>query len=129
MDGNQSGSEFGGSVGTAGDVNNDGYGDILIGAPTFNGGYNREGGAFLYTGKASGLSATADWATESDISYAYYGNSLGTAGDVNGNGYSDVIIGAYGFDEFTGRAYLYHDSMGSINFEYLYLPLIIKAAP
>ena len=129
IDGNQSGSEFGGSVGTAGDVNDDGYWDVLIGAPTYNGGYNREGSAFLYTGTASGLSVTADWTTESDISYAYYGNSVGTAGDVNGNGYSDVIVGAYGFDEFKGRAYVYHDSEESLSFEYIFLPFLSMAVP
>ncbi|MEN3045653.1 MAG: integrin alpha [Candidatus Hydrothermales bacterium] len=50
-----------------------------------------------------------------DQGYAYFGNSVSTAGDVNGDCYSDVIIGAYGFDSQQvdeGRAYLYYGGEG-----------------
>jgi hypothetical protein len=125
---NQAGAQFGASVGTAGDVNGDGFSDILIGSPYYTNGHNNEGGAFLYTGSGTGLSTTPDWTTESNSSYAYYGFSLGTAGDVNGNGISDVIVGAYGYEDnysFEGRAYVYHDTIG----HRVFLPLVVRSGP
>ena len=57
-----------------------------------------EGRAFVYLGSASGLSPTPAWTAESDQSRAFFGNSVARAGDVNGDGYSDVIVGAYAYD-------------------------------
>ena len=104
---------FGLSVGTAGDVNGDGYSDVIVGAPLYNNGQANEGRAFVYRGSATGLSATAGWTAESDQAGAYFGISVGTAGGVNGDGYSDVIVGAYSYDNEEsdeGRAFVYHGS-------------------
>ena len=49
---------FGVSVGTAGDVNGDGYGDVIVGAPRYDNGETNEGRAFVYHGSATGLSAS-----------------------------------------------------------------------
>ena len=94
---------FGYSVSNAGDINGDGFSDVIIGAK----GDNK---AYVYHGSASGLSTTADWTAENNQSLCYFGCSVSTAGDINGDGYSDVIIGAYGYDndqENEGRAFLY----------------------
>ncbi|MCB9686157.1 MAG: FG-GAP repeat protein [Alphaproteobacteria bacterium] len=95
---NQSGAAFGSSVASAGDVNGDGYDDVVVGAPYYNNGEWDEGGAFLYSGGATGLSATPDWNVESNQDYASFGHSVASAGDVNGDGYGDVVVGAYRYD-------------------------------
>jgi hypothetical protein len=94
VESNQSGAYMGCSVATAGDVNGDGFSDVIVGAEGYDGGNRREGRAFVYHGSATGLSLTANWIAESDQDSAYFGNCVSTAGDVNGDGYSDIIIGA-----------------------------------
>ena len=46
---------FGRSVSTAGDVNGDGYADVIVGATQFSNGQTTEGAAFLYLGSSSGV--------------------------------------------------------------------------
>ncbi len=104
----QEDSGFGFRSTTAGDVNGDGYGDIIIGAPYYDNGQIDEGAAFLYFGSTSGISFSEDWSGESNQASANFGASVSTAGDVNGDGYSDIIVGApnYGANE-NGGVYLY----------------------
>ena len=96
---------FGSAVGTAGDVNGDGYDDILIGAPSYDFGQTNEGKVFLWLGSASGLgdngtTTNCDWVAESNQASAGFGTRVGTAGDINGDGYADVIIGAPQYDNY-----------------------------
>ena len=106
---------FGRSVATAGDANGDGYSDVIVGAPSYANGQSNEGRAFVYLGSASGLASTPAWTAESDMANAYFGSSVATAGDANGDGYSDVIVGA---DSYTngqageGRAFVYYGNGG-----------------
>jgi hypothetical protein len=102
---------FGISVGTAGDVNGDGYDDVIVGAHYYNNGEFQEGRAFVYHGSEDGLSTTPNWTAESNQAFAYFGHSVGTAGDVNGDGYDDVIVGAY----LAGRAFVYHGSPAGLS--------------
>ncbi|NOY23995.1 MAG: hypothetical protein GXO70_10865, partial [Acidobacteria bacterium] len=55
----QADARFGYPVSSAGDVNGDGYGDVIVGAPYYDNGQSNEGRAFVYLGSASGLSTTA----------------------------------------------------------------------
>ncbi len=103
----QAGASFGFSVGTAGDVNNDGFSDVIVGAVGYDHGETDEGRAFVYHGSATGLGPSSVWTAESDQVGANLGNSAGTAGDVNGDGFSDVIVGAYLFVDFAGKAFVY----------------------
>ena len=51
----EAGAEFGSSVATAGDVDGDGYSEVIIGAPYYDGGLTEQGGAFVYHGSSGGL--------------------------------------------------------------------------
>ena len=114
---------FGTSVGTAGDVNGDGYADVIVGAPGYDEGQVGEGHAFVYHGSASGPNVAPAWHGEGDMDDADYGTSVGTAGDVNGDGYSDVIVGAPGYDAWgrdrAGAAFVYKGSSSGLSTGYV----------
>jgi hypothetical protein len=99
---NQVSANLGVSVATAGDVNGDGYNDVIVGAPLFDSTLTNEGAAFIYLGTATGLSTTHAWAAYGRKANAKFGNCVSSAGDVNGDGYSDVIIGAPDYDGAAG---------------------------
>jgi len=109
---------YGIDVSTAGDVNGDGYSDIIVGSQYDEVGEAQEGKVWLYYGTASGPSVGAGWRMEGDQQFANFGNSLGAAGDVNGDGYDDVIVGASGYGNgqaSEGRAYVYHGSAAGLS--------------
>jgi hypothetical protein len=115
---NQADARFGYSVSSAGDVNGDGYSDVIVGVDGYDNGEINEGGAFVYHGSSSGFSSSADWTAESNQAEALFGQSVSSAGDVNGDGYSDVIVGAHYYDNGQtdeGRAYLYHGSSSGLS--------------
>jgi hypothetical protein len=107
VDGDFDGETIGFSVSRAGDVNDDGFDDVIIGGP------EQQGVAYVVFGKATGFADSIDLAalTTSDgfrIDGATPADRLGwsvsDAGDVNGDGIADVIIGAPTSD--AGRAYV-----------------------
>ena len=76
----QAGSDFGFFVATAGDVNGDGYSDVIVGAQTYDNGETDEGRAFVYLGSPAGPAATAAWTAESDQAGARFGWSVSRPG-------------------------------------------------
>jgi hypothetical protein len=94
FDGEQTGAEVGSSVAAAGDVNGDGYDDLVISAFRYNAPDSDEGKVFLFYGGPEGLASTPDWTAEGDQAGAYFGYFAGSAGDMNGDGYDDLLIGA-----------------------------------
>ncbi len=92
---------FGSSVIEAGDVNKDGFNDILVSAPGYD---NNKGRCYLYYGGTT-MDTVADKIFTGENSDDYFGCSI-SGGDFNDDGYSDLLIGAYNKDSI-GAAYLY----------------------
>ncbi|HPH92421.1 MAG TPA: FG-GAP-like repeat-containing protein, partial [Ferruginibacter sp.] len=118
LESNQAGAQMGVSLSSAGDVNGDGYSDVIAGAWGYNNGQNRSGGAFVYLGSDSGINKTAVTILKTNQANSYFGYSVSTAGDVNGDGYSDVIVGAWAFDDGQtdeGGIFIFHGSNAGIN--------------
>lgn len=110
---------FGDTVASAGDVNNDGYDDVIISSHGDDSVAANAGKAYLYLGSATGLSTTAVWTSTGDAVNDFFGSAVSGAGDVNGDGYDDVLVGAYGYNSGgfsdNGRAYLFlGNSSGSL---------------
>lgn len=93
-------------IACAGDINNDGYDDILIGCNLYDNVQTNEGIAYMFLGSATVPSTTPDWAVESNTSSAEFGNSVAAAGDINNDGFGDVVIGAHKHTT-TGRVFVY----------------------
>ena len=91
------GDSSGHSVKEAGDVNGDGFADVIIGAPNANNyagiSYVIYGGTSLSTIDLSNLNPTQGFSISSSEINANNGNSVSGAGDVNGDGYDDIIVG------------------------------------
>ena len=125
--GEQPEDQFGTSVAGCGDVNLDGFDDVIVGAPLFDRGRsesNFDGGkayVFLGGGNVTGvvsargallllLSAFTD--SLDDNPWAHFGHSVSGCGDLNADGYDDFVVSAMDFGltnsfETHGRIYVY----------------------
>ncbi len=84
---------FGASVASAGDVNGDGFDDVIVGAPWYGGGGNKPGRAYVFFGGAV-PDAVPDRVFSGVGFYDQLGSVVGSAGDINGDGHPDVFASA-----------------------------------
>jgi hypothetical protein len=120
--GSIAGDQSGYSVSGAGDVNGDGYSDVIIGAPYTN---SRAGVSYvIYGGSSIPFFINLTSLTSSQgfsvigASYSYSGYSVSGAGDVNNDGYDDLLIGAIYASDAKGESYVIYGkdiNSGTIN--------------
>ncbi len=105
LDGVSAGDQSGNSAASAGDVNGDGFADLIVGAPAADpNGIVDAGSSYVVFGRASGWTSSVNLSTlNGSIGFRLdgvaadnqSGFSVASAGDVNGDGFADLIVGAY----------------------------------
>lgn len=117
INGEAAGDRSGGSVSNAGDVNGDGFDDLIVGASGADPNGNSSGKSYVVFGKADGtavnLSAVTagigGFAINGEVAGDGSGASVSSAGDINGDGLGDLIIGAPNADPngtSSGKSYV-----------------------
>ncbi len=120
IEGTRTGDQFGVSVASAGDVNGDGFADLVVGASQANvEGRGRSGSASVFHGSSLGIAMLPSRTLEGSAEGEQFGYSVASAGDVNGDGPGDVIVGAYtaspGGRSRAGTASVFHGSAAGIS--------------
>jgi hypothetical protein len=117
--GTETGMNLGLSIADAGNVNGDDYGDFILGVPGYSSG---TGEVFIYHGSSTGLPSSANRTLTGPQSGCRFGHCVASAGNVNGDSYKDIIIGApyYDYSGHTdsGGALVYHGSSSGIGSSY-----------
>jgi hypothetical protein len=117
----QDDSMLGYMVSTAGDVDGDGYDDVVVGEPGWQSGASRTGRVVLFRGGPDGPSTVPDWEVLGKVT-APLGVWVAPAGDVNGDGFGDLFVGdpyyeprgAYPDTDY-GRSLVYHGSPAGLS--------------
>ena len=104
------------AVSSAGDINGDGFTDVIIGAEyAAPSGNISDGFSYVIFGKKNGFNPVIElsnldggngFAIVGADEFEYSGKSVSSAGDLNGDGVDDLIIGAFGADNSTGAGYV-----------------------
>jgi hypothetical protein len=107
------------SVASAGDINADGFADLIVGANEGDDGGENAGEAYVVFGKAASFGAAIDLTSlsaadgfiiQGDSANDNAGWAVASAGDINGDGFADLIVGAYKGDSagygYAGEGYV-----------------------
>ena len=107
--------QFGFSLGGPGDLNGDGFSDVLGGAPERTSG-THTGGFYVYNGAATGLNLVPATVSSGSAAGSYTGWAVAMVGDIDRDGYDEAMIGSPGEGTGgTGVARLYFGSPGGIS--------------
>ena len=113
----------GSGVSAAGDINNDGFDDVIVGAPDNDAGGANTGRAYVIFGKADGFatidlaqfSASDGFILQGANANDFLGSSISSLGDINGDGFDDIILGSNqndGTGYLAGTAYVIYGKAG-----------------
>ncbi len=114
--GGAGGEELGRAVAAIGDVNHDGIGDFALGAPLADVAGTDAGRVYVYYGGWP-LPSTADRILEGRVGGEQFGHAVAAAGDLNGDDYDDLIVGApwnNGAGIEAGAAYVFYGSASGL---------------
>ncbi len=115
FNGQESIDELGSSAAAAGDVDGDGFADVIVGAPLANPNLHADAGAaYVYSGATGAQLLRLDGPASNDA----LGSSVAGAGDVDGDGFDDLIVGAPFADpngnKDSGSAFVFSGATGSL---------------
>ncbi len=96
-------SSFGAAVAGVGDLDGDGFGDVMVGAPSAG----STGRAYVYRGSAAGTLTLVRALDRGTSAATRFGFAVASAGDVDGNGYADLAVGAPGNAGTDGFVWVY----------------------
>ena len=110
FNGDAAADRFGTSVSGAGDVNGDGFADLIVGASTDAFNSTDSGSARVF----SGVDGSVLYTFDIDSAFNVFGISVSGAGDVDGDGFADLLVGARHDDNNSGSAWVFSGANGSV---------------